>query len=171
MATIRETEIEIKSGLRTLKQNKQMMLAIASQAYALMNERVWEKNQTANGSMIGRYTNDAYKRQRFLLGRQNAKVDLNFTGIMRKAFTFGLDGNDGVVGFADVKRTHWYQPYSSKNGTTKKKGAIKRTPDDTTNAEVAAFLEERYGTIFTDLTDAEDKKIDQIVDEFTDKLF
>lgn len=76
----------------------------------------------------------------------------DFTGQLRRSYTYDGTSNASYVGFADISR---------------------KTPDgkssNTTNEQVREGLEERQGKIF-DLTADEDKDVDKIVDEYLNTI-
>jgi hypothetical protein len=73
---------------------------IAADLVASNISRIHNDGQNVDGSNIGSYSTESYKKLRQKKGRQINKVDLSFTGKLSKEFSFAASGLHTVgVGF------------------------------------------------------------------------
>jgi hypothetical protein len=87
--------------------------------------RIHNKGLNSSGEEIGKYTSDPYVRRRAGAGRQTERVDLQFDGRLRDAFSVMIHKGRYVLGF----------------DPTIKYG-------DLTSGELADIHEERYGPVW-----------------------
>ena len=83
-------------------------------------QRIFNDGQNTNGTQIGSYTPGRYKALRNKEGKRIDKVDLQFSGDLFRSIDTGTLGKDVVIGFTNAERS-----------------------------KIAAYLEERYGNVFT----------------------
>lgn len=70
---------------------------------AEMKFRIFNKGEATDGSAIGQYRSDQYKKQRQAAGRQTGYKDLEFNSDLRRSIQKGKTGNLNTLGFTNDK--------------------------------------------------------------------
>lgn len=126
-----------------------------------ISRRVFQQGIASDGTQIGNYTvSTAKQRQRG--GRQTAKVDLEWTGTLRRSLVVGTENDKVTMGFVENNEPKT----STKGGVVRVKGL-----SDFTTTENAIQQEKNFGKdIFAPTTEEIDKSQDIFVDELTDAI-
>ena len=122
-------------------ENSKLLRIIATDLQASNIRRIHNDGEAVDGSLIGDYSNESYRKRRSKKGRQISKVDLSFTGKLSKEFGIEAEGNQYVVGFTT--------PYASTVGRAQ---------------------EERYGKRIWGVTDEDNVVIKQAVEDYYSKI-
>lgn len=183
---------EIKESLKKLVDTEQLLINIAREMYVHTSKRIFTDGVLTDGSKLqisskptlaGRQSfpnkkgfdaiagskkkrsdlkwvtlnkgqklfevSGGYKKIKELSGRTNP---FDFTGQLKKSYSFGIDKKSSTLGFVAISR---------KNTIG---GASKAT-----NAKIIEGLENMKGDIFS-LTTEEDKKVDEIIDNYLERI-
>lgn len=143
-SNINEVVLQLQNKLKKAASpaaSDKLMRIIAGDLQASNVSRIHNDGEAVNGSEIGNYNNEDYRKRRTKKGRQVSKVDLSMTEKLSKEFGFEAEGNSYVIGFTT--------PYASTVGRAQ---------------------EERYGKQIWGVTKEDDAIIEQTADEFYSKL-
>jgi len=70
-----------------------------------MIQRIFNDRKASDGSSLGKYLSESYKKKRKAAGRQTAVKDLEFHGDLRKSIKIGTSSGKNVLGFVtDLSR-------------------------------------------------------------------
>jgi hypothetical protein len=146
VATLKQVSKEIKIGLKNLGEENRMLRTIAANLHTITLDRIFTKGINSEGNKIGEYrpVSIAIKKEKERF--TSSTVNFRDTGKLANSYLFETSRGGYVLGFANISRG-----------------------DGKTNSELVKKLEEQYGEVFA-LTDEEDKEIDNIIDDFLDRL-
>ena len=144
MATLKQVTNEIMDDLSKLD-GLTRFVGIALHSETL--DRIFTKGIDSSGSSLGTYSNDTISLKKSQGHFTSNKVNLRNTDQLANSYIFQPKGKEILLGFRNINRN-----------------------DKTTNAKVIQNLEKQYGDIFG-LTSKEDKLIDDLIEDYTDKIF
>jgi len=149
MATLKQVSNEIIGDLSKIDKLPRF---IGAALQSEMLDRIFTKGKASDGSKIGEYSifTIALKKNE---GKFTSKdVNLRNTDTLANSYIFDATNKGVELGFTGGSRT------DNKTGET------------VINADLVPKLEEKYGDIFA-LTSEEEKLIEDLTEDFTDKIF
>lgn len=144
MATLKSVSKDI---LKQLGQTTQVGRAVASDLLTLTRVRIFEDGKNSKGSNIGEYTPATVSIKKSTGRFTSNKVNLRDTGKLANSYILSCKKNKCELGFAAISRG-----------------------DGKTNDQLVKEIEQKYGAVFA-LTSAESKEIDNIMEDFMDRIF
>lgn len=126
-----------------------------------ISRRIFQQGVASDGSQIGNYkASTAKQRQRG--GRQTSKVDLEWTGTLRRSLVVGVENEKVTMGFMENREPKT----SSKGGTVRVTGL-----SDFTTTDNAIQQEKNFGKdIFAPTEQEIDKSQEIFIDELTNAI-
>jgi acyl carrier protein len=120
MITIEELRRRIEASKPLIHQAVEDSVNVAVQEIlGVILDRIFVYGLDQKGQPIGKYTSEQYKKLRQRFGRQVEHIDLNFRGDIFNSVKAVFNQTTGTVGITDSKA-----------------------------AEIAGYLEEKYGVVF-----------------------
>ncbi len=142
MPTIKQLQLNIEASIPEIS-------VLAANAEVLANndalgnvlDRIFTLGKRSDGTPIGQYKSEGYKKKRSKAGRQTTMVDFQFTGDLFNSIQVGSLNNRPAVGIVSNAK-----------------------------AEIADNLEKRFGVVFSASIDERDKAIEVARDYMFDGL-
>jgi len=148
MATLKEVSKEIMNDLERLGKNSQLSRFVASNLHTLTLDRIFTQGKSGSGSSIGSYASGTIKKKKKEGRFTSNKVNLRNTEQLVGSYIFNCSNGVCELGFAAISRN-----------------------DKTTNTEVKKSLERQYGDDLFNLTSQEEKEVDNLIEDYLDKVF
>lgn len=143
MATLKEAINEIEKGLSEIDG---LARFVGTSIHSETLDRIFTKGIASDGSSIGEYAESTISLKKKEGRFTSKKVNLRDSEKLVGSYIFNFKGNVVLLGFREISRG-----------------------DGTTNKKIVDSLEGRYGDIFS-LTSEENKLIDELTDDYLDKI-